>query len=73
MDYEWTEKTILKKIRTKLKNKQKINVKMPDVNKKTTSEKWKFNSNKKQGLEGAVNGLGKPFRKKIRSKKLKKQ
>ena len=32
--------------------------------KKTTSEKWKFNSNKKLGLEWAVNGLGKPFRKK---------
>ena len=26
--------------------------------KKTTSEKWKFNSNKKLGLEWAVNGLG---------------
>ena len=32
--------------------------------KKTTSEKWKINSNKKLGLEWAVNGLGKPFRKK---------
>ena len=32
--------------------------------KKTTSEKWKFNSNKKLGLEWAVNALGKPFRKK---------
>ena len=37
---------------------------MPHVNKKTTSEKRKFNSNKKLGLEWAVNGLGKPFRKK---------
>ena len=37
---------------------------MPHVNKKTTSEKWKINSNKKLGLEWAVNGLGKPFRKK---------
>ena len=37
---------------------------MPHVNKKTTSEKWKFNSNKKLGIEWAVNGLGKPFRKK---------
>ena len=52
------------KIRSKnKKKKQKINVKMPHVNKKTTSEKWKFNSNKKLGLEWAVNGLGKPFRK----------
>ena len=65
MDYEWIEKTILKKIRSKnKKKKQKINVKMTNVNKKTTTEKWKFNSNKKLGLEWAVNGLGKPFRKK---------
>ena len=39
---------------------------MPHVNQKTTSEKWKFNSNKKLGLEWAVNG--KPFRKKSDSK-----
>ena len=32
--------------------------------KKTTVEKLKFNSNKKLGLERAVNGLGKPIRKK---------
>ena len=65
MDYEWIEKTILKKSDQKIrKKKQKINVKMPHVNKKTTSEKLKFNSNKKLGLEWAVNGLGKPFRKK---------
>ena len=37
---------------------------MPHVNKKNTVEKLKFNSNKKLGLERAVNGLGKPFRKK---------
>ena len=61
MDYEWIEKTIFKK--SDQKNKKKINAKMPHVNKKTTSEKWKFNSNKKRGLEWAVNGLGKPFRK----------
>ena len=73
MDYEWIEKTILKKSDQKIrKKKQKINVKMPHVNKKTTSEKGKFNSNKKLGIEWAVNGLGKPFRKKIRSKKSKK-
>ena len=64
MDYEWIDKTILKKSDQKKEKKQKINVKMPHVNKKTTSEKWKFNSNKKLGLEWAVNGLGKPFRKK---------
>ena len=32
--------------------------------KKNTNEKWKFNSQKKLGLEWALNGLGKPFRKK---------
>ena len=37
---------------------------MPHVNKKNTVEKLKFISNKKLGLERAVNGLGKPFRKK---------
>ena len=36
---------------------------MPHLNKKTTSEKWKFNSHKQLGLEWAVNELGKPFRK----------
>ena len=34
---------------------------MPHVNKKTTSEKWKFGSNKKLGIEWTMNGLGKPF------------
>ena len=38
MDYELIEKTILKKSDQKIR-KQKINVKMPHVNKKTTSEK----------------------------------
>ena len=37
---------------------------MPHVNKETTNEKWKINSHKKLGLEWALNGLGKPFRKK---------
>ena len=40
---------------------------------KFTSEKWKFGSNKKLGLERTLNGLEKPFRKKIRSKKLNKR
>ena len=69
MDYEWIEKTSFKKSDQKNK-KKKINVKMPHVNKKTTSEKWKFNSNIKLGLEWAVNGLGKPS-KKIQYKKSK--
>ena len=34
MDYEWIEKTILKKSDKKIRKKQKINVKMPHVNKK---------------------------------------
>ena len=35
-------KPFVKKIQIKkLKKKQKINVKMPDVDKKTTSEEWK--------------------------------
>ena len=37
---------------------------MPHVNKKTTSEKWKFGSNKKLGLERTMNGLRTRFRKK---------
>ena len=65
MDYEWIKKTIfLKKNQIKNEKKQKINVKMPHMNQKTTSEKRKYNSNKKLGLEWAVNGLGKPLRKK---------
>ena len=61
MEYEWIQKTILKKSE-KIRKKQKINIEMPHVNKKTPSKKWKFNSNKKLGLEWAVNGLGKPVR-----------
>ena len=35
MDYEWIEKIILKKNQKKnIRNEQKINVKMPHVNKK---------------------------------------
>ena len=51
MDFEWIEKTIFKKSDKKEEKKQKINVKMPHVNKKNTSEKWKFNSNNKLALE----------------------
>ena len=65
MDYEWIEKTIFKKIRSKNKKKKSKNqCQNAACDQKTTSEKWKFNSNKKLGLEWAVNGLGKPFRKK---------
>ena len=41
---------------------------MPHVNKKTTSEKWKFGSNKNLDLERTMNKLGKPFRKKSNPK-----
>ena len=36
---------------------------MSHKNKKTTSEKWNFGSNKKLVLKRTMNGLGKPFRK----------
>ena len=45
-DYEWIGKAISKKIRQKEQKKQKINVTMPHVNTKTTSEKWKSDWNK---------------------------
>ena len=51
---------------------KKINVKIPHVNKKTTSEKEKFDSNKKLILEWTMNWLGKQFRKKSDPKKEKK-
>ena len=34
MYYEWIQKTILKKSEQKIRKKQKINIKMPHVNKK---------------------------------------
>ena len=69
MDYEWIEKTILKKSDKKNKKKTENQCQNAALKQKTTSEKWKFNSNKTLGLEWTTNGLGKPFRKKIRSKK----
>ena len=56
------EKTISIEIRSKKfqKKKQKIKIKMPQ---KTRSEKWKFGSNKKLGLEWTVNTLRKPNKK----------
>ena len=42
---------------------------MPHVNKKTTSQKWKFGSDQKVGLERTTNGLGKPFRKNRKNSK----
>ena len=46
---------------------------MPHVNKKTSSAKWKFNSNKKLGLEWAVNDRENHLEKKSDPKKSKKQ
>ena len=62
-------KPFLKKSVKKIRNNQCQNA---ACEQKTTSEKWKFNSNKKLGLEWAVNGLGKPFRKKSDPKNRKK-
>ena len=66
MDYEWIEKTIFKKSdkKNKKKNRKSMSKGQNQCRKKTTSENWKFNSNKKVGLDWAVNGLGKTFRKK---------
>ena len=61
MDYEWIEKTILKK--SDQKNKKKPENQCQNAACKQKNQKWKFNSNKKLGLEWAVNGLGKPLRK----------
>ena len=45
---------------------------MSHKNKKTTSEKWNFGSNKKLVLKRTMNGLGKPFRKNCDPKNRKK-
>ena len=42
------------------------------ISKKFTNEKWKIGSYKTLGLELTMNGLEKPFRKKIRSQKIEK-
>ena len=60
MDYEWTEK-----IRWKTRKKTENQCQNSACEQKTTSEKENFNSNKNLGLEWAVKGLGKPFRKKF--------
>ena len=57
----------IQKIEETVKNQSEISA----CEQKTTSEKWKFSSNKKIGLEWTLNGFGKPFSKKARSKKLK--
>ena len=64
-DYERTGKTILKK-KSDQKNFKKNRKSMSKcrMSKKFTSQKWKFGSYKKLGLEWTMNGLGKPFRKK---------
>ena len=47
-----------------MRNKQKINVKMPHVNKTPLARNENSIQTKQLGLEWAVNWLGKPFRKK---------
>ena len=63
-------KPFLKKFWQKEQKKPENYCKNATCEQKTTSEKWKSGS-KKQGLGLTMNGLGKPFRKKIRSKKSK--
>ena len=53
----------------KIKKKQKIIVKMPHEIKNHWREREIWFKQKKLGLEWTMNGLRKPFRKKIRSKK----
>ena len=50
MNYEWIGKTVQKKC-DPTNRTEKIKVKLPHVNKKTTSKKEKLGSNKKLGLE----------------------
>ena len=42
MDYDWIQKTILKKSEQKNKKKQKTNIKMPRVNKKRSENPFKL-------------------------------
>ena len=51
-------KNQIKKLKKKTEN-QSLNA---ACEQKSTSEKWKFGSYKKLGLEWTTNGLGKPFR-----------
>ena len=57
------EKPFRKKSDSKNRKNSKNQSEIAACEQKTTGAKWKFNSNKKLGLEWAVNGLGKPFRK----------
>ena len=57
-------KPFLKKSDKKIGKKQKINVKMPHVNEKSTSEILKFNSNKKIRLRMSCEWIGKTILKK---------
>ena len=62
-------KPFLKKNQIKFKKKTENQGQNAACEQKTTSEKRKFGSNKKLGIELTMNGSGKPFTKKIRSKK----
>ena len=55
-DNEWIEQTI--SIKTDFKKKTENQCQNTACEQKTISEKWKFVSNKKLGLEWTMNGLG---------------
>ena len=59
------ENSFLKNQIQKTKKKQKIKVKVPRVNKKSLTRVW---FKQKPVLEKTMNGLGKPFRKKVNPK-----
>ena len=66
LDLERTMKELkitTSKNQIKFKKKQKINVKMPHVNKKPLARTGKLVQYKKRGLESTMNGLGKQLRK----------
>ena len=68
-DYEVIWQTISKKIRSKKWKKSENQA----CEKKTNTDKLKFGSNKKLGLEWTMNGLEKPYRKKPNPKNWKKK
>ena len=66
MDYGDLGKPLTKKLdQKKFQNKQKLNVKMPHVNKKPLARHWILIQTKQLGLEWTMNGLGKPLKKTI--------
>ena len=64
MDYEWIEKTIFKKIRSKNKKKPEKQCQNAACEKKPLARNENLIQTKKLGLEWTISGLEKPFRKK---------